>query len=79
MYSWDAGAFVGDGATFHFPRSAACEPVYCSVESVGWLDDARVVAASGAVDATQPYACVAKAEAIAQFVVPAIMPAPQDA
>ncbi|KAK9843996.1 hypothetical protein WJX81_001510 [Elliptochloris bilobata] len=55
-YSWDAGAFVGDGATFHFPRSAACEPIYCSVEAVGWLDDARVVAASGAADASQPYA-----------------------
>ena len=52
-YSWDVGAFVGNGATFHFPRSAACEPAYCSVEAVGWLDDARIVAASGAADASQ--------------------------
>ena len=76
MYSADAGAFIGNGATFHFPRSSACEPVYCSVEAVGWLDDARIVAASGAVSASQPYACVAKAEAVAQFVLPDAAPAP---
>jgi len=77
IYNWDMGAFVGDGATFHFPRSAACEPVYCSVAAIGWLDDSRIVAASGAAGAAQPYACVAKAEAVAQFVLPAAAaPAP---
>ena len=78
-YSWDAGAFVGNGATFHFPRSAACEPAYCSVEAVGWLDEARIVAASGAADASQAYACVAKMEAVAEFVLPAVAAAPAPA
>ncbi len=64
----------GTLAVYHFPRSETCQPLYCNIEGIAWIDDLRIVATSDKAKSDQPWSCTLKHQSIHQFMLPRPLP-----
>ena len=39
FFDWDTLEFVDDGVVLFFPRGGDCQPIYCNVEGIEWIDE----------------------------------------
>lgn len=61
----------GEGTTLHFPRSAdGCQPIYCNIEGVHFIDDVRIMTVSDKAKRDQHWQCVEKDQSVQIFALP---------
>ena len=71
--TWDVEQLALDASVsrvWEFPRSEACEVVYCNVEGVHWMGPRMIVAVSDRSKKKQPERCRTKDQSIHVFQVP---------
>ena len=71
-FNWDSWEFTTEGLVLNLPRNDACQPTYCNVGAVQWLDGRRISVASGVALPGDPWPCHSKSQALAQFQLPEI-------
>lgn len=62
--------FGGPGSVVHFPRNSDCEPIYCNIEGISFIDRYQVITTSDRSKATQHYNCVARDQSVQIFLLP---------
>eukprot|EP00775_Hariotina_reticulata_P002900 gene2900-3188_t len=69
-FDFDQLEFVDEGKVYHFPRDNHCDIIFCNVEGVEWLDDARLVISSDKAKRYQSFRCVRHEQRIHIFALP---------